>query len=82
MVVRHARQRVEPGAARGQVDDRVVARLAVPVDRGVVRIEHVELDHARRRLRLREQPAEVAEAAGRGVHFDDFLVGGEHRALV
>ena len=78
----HAGQRVEPGAARRQVDDRVVACLAVPIDRGVVRIEHIELDHARWRLRLGEQPAEVAEAAGRGVHLDDLLIGGEHRTLV
>src|SRR5262245_11131681 len=52
-----AAERVQGGPAVGDADHRVVARLALPVDRGVGALEDVELDLGEIALRLDDQPA-------------------------
>ena len=58
----HAAQRIQRRAAVGQADHRVVARLALPVERGVGAVEHVEVDLGEVALRLDDQPADAAVA--------------------
>src|SRR5258706_3420303 len=78
----HTAQRIERGAAVGEADHRVVARLALPVERGVRAVEHVEIRLRGRALRLDNEPPQAAVLRARGVHLDGLQVGEQRVALL
>src|SRR5919197_2749211 len=71
----HRGERVECRAAVGQADHRVVARLALPVERGVGAIEHIEIQLAERAARFDDQAANAAVAAPGGVQLHRLAIG-------
>ncbi len=61
-----------------QVHGEVVLIVPIPVGRGVVLRQHVEVDSSSRGTILRQQLTQAAEAAGGGVPFHGLDIGGHH----
>ena len=78
----HAAQPVLSGAPETEVEHGIVVLVALPIERAIVLVQHVELDALRRDLGLGQQAAEIAEAAGDIRHLHGLLVGQQDGALV
>ena len=81
-LLQHAAEGVQRRRREVQHDDRVVARVALPIELRVGLVDHVELHALQRRLGLGHQGAERAEAAGRRVHLHHLAVGGHDAAVL
>src|SRR5207302_9228610 len=68
-------------AAVGDAHHRVVARFALPVERGVGTVQNVELNRAERALRLDDQAPYAAEARSGGVRLDRLGIGKQQVAV-
>src|SRR5688572_8455567 len=78
----HAAQRIERRTAVSEADHRVVARFALPVERGVVAVEQVEIGRRELALRLDDEAADRAVAVAARVHLDRLEVSEQHVALL
>src|SRR5207302_6595004 len=72
---------LERRAAVGDAHHRVVARFALPVERGVGTVQNVELNGAERALRLDDQAPYAAEARSGGVRLDRLGIGEQQVAV-
>src|SRR5688572_17416423 len=78
----HPAQSIQSGTTVGNTDHRVVARFALPVKRGVVAIEHVEIGAGELALRLDDEAADGAVAVAARMHLDGLEIGEQHMAVL
>src|SRR5205823_4403083 len=68
-------------SARYTLRPAMSARFALPVERRVRPVEHIEIDAAYRAARFDDQPAETAVTAARRVQLHGFAIGKQRVAL-
>src|SRR5687768_5633418 len=78
----HAAERVERRPSVGQADHRVVARLALPVERGVAAVENIQIHVTDASLGFDDQLADRAVAVAARVRLDRLEVGEQHVAFL
>ena len=71
----HPAQRIEHRATVRQADHGIVARLALPVDRCIGLVQHVEVRLAERALRFDDEAPDAAVTVAGGVHLHGLQVG-------
>src|SRR5689334_2598567 len=78
----HAGESVQRRSPVGEAHHRVVLRLALPVERGVGTIEHVEVGGSELALRLDDEAPDRSVAVARSVHLHGFEIREQHVAIL